>query len=107
MSTNSDDDGQHEEDSNTVAHLDDQVEKVVVIDGKEVKVKVSDTHSQARRGPKVTFRIQEKRGAVHYAKIYLPKTHEVHYNASFGRRNSSPLPYRKPGWLLLVVLGCS
>ncbi|KAF8803283.1 hypothetical protein BYT27DRAFT_7244349 [Phlegmacium glaucopus] len=57
------------------------VEKVVTIDGKEAGVKVANTHSQARRVPKVTFCCQEiinfdKLGSWHYAKIFLPKTHE-------------------------------
>jgi len=53
----------------------------VTIDGKEAGVKVVNTHSQARRVPKVTFCCHEiinfnKLGSLHYAKILLPKTYE-------------------------------
>ncbi|KAF8803301.1 hypothetical protein BYT27DRAFT_7305163 [Phlegmacium glaucopus] len=60
------------------------VEKVVTIDGEEVWVKATSTHSQARHIPKVTFCCQDiipgKQGPWHYAKIFLPKTYEVYYD---------------------------
>ncbi|KAF8803286.1 hypothetical protein BYT27DRAFT_7195890 [Phlegmacium glaucopus] len=72
-------------------HASPLVEKVVTIDGKEAKAKVANTHSQARRVPKVTFCCQEvvpgKEGAWHYVKIFLP--------------------CRKPKWMLLGVLAVS
>ena len=67
----------------------DDTEEVVMIDGKEVDVKIANTEYQARRRPKVLFRIQVvenisyKLGPIYYTKIYLPKTYKVYKTLLF------------------------
>lgn len=71
-------------------HPDDKIEEVVMIDGKEVDVKIANTEYRARRRPKVLFRIQESEnfnhtnlGPTYYVKIYLPKTYKVYKTLLF------------------------
>ena len=68
-------------------HPDDKLEEVMMIDGKEVNVKIANPEYRARRRPKVLFGVQEfeysKPGPTYYAKIYLPKTYEVYKTLLF------------------------
>ena len=104
--------GEYDEKSQTVApdnattYLDDQI---VMIDGKEIVKKID---SQPRI-PQVTFRIQPKTNRnpapIHYAKMFLPKTHEVYYDTcSLFRQGIVINPWcRTLSRPLMIVLGHS